>query len=354
MKKLNIVYAYMRESRYEISLPAHDAVVVWTTTEEPDADIVVYHNGYSYNSKNAAANPGAYRILYIYEPLVVYPRQFMSSFFKSFDVVLTWCETLVEQGMPFVQFPSLYYGFPFGAEHGVTGRPELPENWSTKKKSICQVAGNKFSFVTSELYSKRRQIARWFAKDGRMELDTFGIPPMPVPRYQGKADNKLETMSRYRFALCLENDHHPLWSRGYVTEKIFDCFHAFAVPIYWGAADVEKHIPPECFIDFRNFSSLKELDLFLSNMTDETYLAYLRAIETFLKSYDAQSKHSCEQLYTKVLDLEKVRHDSVVVVETEPFGFWEKAGWLARIRCWVMMCAVPVYKFVRGTRYAGT
>ena len=278
MTTLNIVYANMREPRFEIALPESDAVAVWTVREEPDADVVIYHNGYSYNAKLAANNPSAFRILYMYEPLVVWPRQFFKSFWPPFDAVLTWSEALAEQGGKFVRFPSLYYDFPFGAAHGIAAETDFSNDWKNRKKAICQIAGGKHSLMLSELYSRRRQIARWFARHGTLPFNTYGVPPMRVPNYQGRAADKLKTLSQYRYALCLENDAHPVWSRGYVTEKIFDCFYAGTVPVYLGAADVEKHIPPECFIDLREFASLNALDHYLSNMPDDEYRCYLEAI----------------------------------------------------------------------------
>jgi hypothetical protein len=349
MKKLNIVYAYMREPRFEVELPDREAQVVWTRSEEADADVVVYSSGYSYSAKQAV-NPDAFRILYTYEPLVVYPRQFLKNFWKPFDVVLTWSEAVVEQYGKFVRFPSLYYGFPFGAAHGIADSLDVSSDWKNKKKAIVQVAGNKRSFVRSELYSHRREIARWFGANGTLDLDTYGVPAMPVPGYKGRAADKLETLSRYRFALCIENDGHPLWSRGYVTEKIFDCFYASTVPVYLGAADIEQHVPSECFIDLRKFESLDELDRFLSTMSDETYFQYLENIDRFLEAYDAPSKHSCLNLYETALNLAAKPPPAT----GDPFGFWQKASLSEKAGCVLMMTALPVYKALKGTRYAGT
>jgi hypothetical protein len=351
MKKINIVYAYMREPRYEIALPKLDAVAVWSVTEESDADAVVYYSGYSYNAKQASKNPSALRILYTYEPLVVYPNHFLRSFWKPFDVVLTWNDTLVDQGGKFIHFPSLYYDSPFAAVHGITRDPVCPPNWQEKKKAICQVAGNKYSFIPSELYSRRRKIARWFGQHGKTPLDTFGVPPMPVPGYCGPAADKLKTLSAYRYSLCLENDSHPLWSAGYVTEKIFDCFYAFTLPVYFGASNVEKVIPEECFIDLRNFSSLSKLDDYLLAMSDSEYFKRLTAIEIFLNKYNAPYKHSCFRLYEATLGLMSTHPAQS---KTEPFGFWQKASLKEKMFGSLMIGALPLYKRIVKTRYAGT
>ena len=47
-------------------------------------------------------------------------------------------------------------------------------------------------------------------------------------------------MQHYRFYICYENTEGV---EDYITEKIFDCFAAGFVPIYWGASNIEKYIP---------------------------------------------------------------------------------------------------------------
>jgi hypothetical protein len=351
MKKLNIVYANMQEPRFEISLRDLNAQVTWTRREEPGSDVVLYMNGYSYARTRRTVNPDAFRILYIHEPLVVWPRQFLSSSWAPFDAILTWNSTLLEQGGRFHFFPTLYYDFPFDAMHGFVRTARLPPTWQHRQRAIVQVAGSKYSFMPSELYSKRRAIATWFNRYGHTPLDTYGSPPMPVPRYRGRAADKMATLSTYRFALCTENDDHPLWSRGYLTEKIFDCFYAFTVPIYLGAADVERHIPAGCFVDLRQFRSLEELDLLLQSMSDDVYLGYLHAIEEFLQAYQAPSKHSCFNLYAKAL---RVSAEHRAEPAQPYFGFWEKASVKEKIGCVLMLGALPIHKSLFGTRYAGT
>ena len=69
---------------------------------------------------------------------------------------------------------------------------------------------------------------------------------------------------------------------GYITEKIFDCFKARSVPIYWGASDIEKYIPKDCFIDFRDFASYEDLLNFLTSIDEKRYNFYIDNIEKLL------------------------------------------------------------------------
>ena len=91
-------------------------------------------------------------------------------------------------------------------------------------------------------------------------------PPDPLLAarsvYRGPAASKAETLGRYAFALCFENAK----PRGWVTEKIFDCFFAGTVPVYWGAPEITDHVPAECFIDMRRFADYAALRAYLRSL----------------------------------------------------------------------------------------
>jgi tetratricopeptide (TPR) repeat protein len=66
------------------------------------------------------------------------------------------------------------------------------------------------------------------------------------------------------------------------VDKIYDCLETRTLPIYLGAPDVEKYIPPGCFINFRKFKNYRELDKYLQNLDDQTYLEYIRNIDQWV------------------------------------------------------------------------
>lgn len=111
-------------------------------------------------------------------------------------------------------------------------------------------------------------------------------------------DEKLATLDQYRFCICFEN--HEI--NGYVTEKIFSCFAAGCVPIYWGAPNILKYIPENCFIDFRRFQDHEELYSYVKNMSKETYLKYIENIQKFLNSEQGWL-FSREHFYEVIRDL---------------------------------------------------
>jgi hypothetical protein len=90
--------------------------------------------------------------------------------------------------------------------------------------------------------------------------------------------DKREKMSGFKFSLCFENCIFP----GYITEKIFDCFLAGCIPVYFGAPDITDFVPAGSFIDFRQFPDFGELDKFLRGMTWSDAKGYLDTAHDFL------------------------------------------------------------------------
>jgi hypothetical protein len=111
-------------------------------------------------------------------------------------------------------------------------------------------------------------------------------------------DDKLEAMTGFRFALCFENCVFP----GYVTEKIFDCFFAGCIPVYWGAPDIADFVPTETFVDACQFDSWMELDRYLRGISESEAQRYSNAARDFLAS-DAFSKFHQDYFVTELMGI---------------------------------------------------
>jgi hypothetical protein len=305
--------------------PELDAEIVWSCKEQSGMDAVIYLNGYSYIPQLARKlNASACRILYLCEPLSVYPLHYTRGSWKCFNHVITWVTPLANAGGKMHYMPIVHYDYPFPSGHGCisgTDRP-LPDPVERETR-LCQIVGDKYSPIVGQLYSLRRQAARWFNENSSRGMDVYGLPAMRVPNYRGATDSKLETFSRYRYAICFENLYHPVWSQGYLTEKIFDCMFADCIPIYYGCYNIEDYVPPDCFIDYRRFKDFGELDLFLKSLSDQDYLRYVRNIRRFLARYQPAYQHSCDRFYELVLTL--VRQGTDHGAEPLPDGFIQTA-----------------------------
>nr|WP_276561050.1 glycosyltransferase family 10 [Vibrio scophthalmi] len=162
----------------------------------------------------------------------------------------------------------------------------------SEKKLLTTVVGNKTSNFPDELYSKRIEAINFFQMYIGTDFDLYGMgwDKSDFPSYKGSVDDKLKAMSNYKFTLCYENQCNI---DGLISEKIFDCFYARSVPIFWGANNVEKYIPEECFIDKRKFNNYFDLLSYLETMTEGEYNIRVEAVEKYLKS-DLFQQHSSE------------------------------------------------------------
>lgn len=103
--------------------------------------------------------------------------------------------------------------------------------------------------------------------------------------YRGQVGDKLALLGGYRYALAIENTRYP----GYISEKLFDCFAAGCVPVYWGAPDVERSVPREAFIDVTGFADLQTLGRHLDEISEREWLAHREAGAAFLRSHAARA-----------------------------------------------------------------
>ncbi len=99
--------------------------------------------------------------------------------------------------------------------------------------------------------------------------------------------------AEFRFCICKEK----VETKGYISEKIFQCFAAGCVPIYTGSSNVTDYIPSNCFIDGRKLQNLE-------NISPATYEEYLNHIREFLKSDEA---HLFSKEMFQVIFLEAIR-----------------------------------------------
>ncbi len=234
--------------------------------------------------------------LIIQECEVIKPRNWYSPLHWQFEKIFTWNDQIIDN----VKYIKLNFANVF---------PEVIVKNSRKEKLCTLMAGHKKANHELELYSERIRAIRWFENHHPSEFDLYGVgwdefrfggsKPVRVlnriklltkiltplaprfPSYKGRVVAKKDILAKYYFAICYENARDI---PGYITEKIFDCFFAGCVPIYWGANNIDAHIPSSCFIDKRDFDSYEELYQFITSLNERAYLDYLDNIERYLKS----------------------------------------------------------------------
>jgi hypothetical protein len=226
--------------------------------KDPDIYAIVIWNmpGESPQKKRIRTHvlPKSKSILFMWEPPNGLPHLHSKIYLNRFRKIYTYDDSLVDGK----RFFKLYYPVMFPMIQNV---PHFKE-----KKLLAFVFSNKTSSegIPNDLYPERKKLIEFFEEkpEGEFEFYGLGWEQFGYKNYKGMAESKLEVIKNFKFTVAYENSQHL----GYITEKIFNCFEAGSVPIYWGAPNILSYIPKNCFIDRRDFSSNEELYLFLKKM----------------------------------------------------------------------------------------
>jgi hypothetical protein len=155
-----------------------------------------------------------------------------------------------------------------------------------ERRLLVNFSGNKTSAHPGELYSSRKRAIRYFETRWPESFDLYGpgwdgAGEAEFPSWRGVVPHKWEVYPRYRFGLCYENMRGE---PGWISEKIFDCMRAGAVPIYLGAPNASSYIDAGAYIDRSAFGGDAELGDFLEAMNESEWQRYRAAAEAFLRS----------------------------------------------------------------------
>ena len=216
-------------------------------------------------------------ILFIYEPPTVCPEYYEKRKINNFDKIYTFQDDIIDNK----KFFKFYYDVK---------NPMCTNSIKFENKKLCCLSTSKFfSNDPNELYSERLKAIEFFEKNHPEDFSfggKRGWEKCEYPRtFKGLIQDKTAFLQQHKFCVCYENTKEL---PGYVTEKIFDCFKAGCIPIYWGAPNITDYIPPNCFIDKRDFSSYEKLYDFISSMQEEEYNIYIQNIENYLESPKAE------------------------------------------------------------------
>jgi hypothetical protein len=267
-------FCYLREileaAGYKVEF-TDDAGVIDRTNF---AALISFTNDNASLLANISSLPKEKCFLYVFEPPLILSGMYQQLLTQSFGKIFVMLDDMVDN----VNYYKFYYPQPRQLQ--IENIPNF-----TEKKLCCLIAGNKNVSHPDSLYAHRRGVISWFSSYHPGELDLYGPGWNGYLDWKGAIPQKWDVLKNYKFSFCFENMGNQ---RGYITEKIFDCFVGGCVPIYLGAVNITDYIPKECFIDWRDFSSEDELYFFMKNMNEETYQNYIDAIKKYFESPQAQ------------------------------------------------------------------
>jgi hypothetical protein len=131
----------------------------------------------------------------------------------------------------------------------------------------------------------------------------FGKPESrQTPLYFNQSHYEiLKKINEYMFCWCPESTYHDLWSYGHITERLFNCFKAKTIAIYYGCYNIEELVPKELYIDFRYFvNDLDGLSKFLIELSKDRN----RYIDMVESAYEWNKTNKIGS----IIELEKVLH----------------------------------------------
>lgn len=224
-----------------------------------------------------------------------------SNYCRQFSKVFTWDKRLFH----------LSNAIPILIPYPITQHDSL--NFEERNIFSCLINANKAfkRSLASDLYLERIKTIRWYEQHapemfalygmgwekstpaynfwGKVQRSTSRLRTrlfgqIPFPSYKGEVKDKGEILRQSKFSYCYENSKNL---SNYITEKIFDSLVNGCVPIYWGADNVEEHIPENCFVDRRKFKNTSEVHEHLLSISEKEYKRYQDNIFQFLESNDA-------------------------------------------------------------------
>ena len=227
------------------------------------------------------------KILINFESPIVNPFSQMAIFRNLFDIIFSW---QTENKLPY-QFEALHSKIvPF-----------------KKKKLLVAVSANKKPVWMFEklshypsLYEIKLKMYRDIVKTWSNKFHLYGKgwkDSRLACVYKNTVRDKCKLLAKFKFSLVMENAS----ANGYITEKLFDCFVAGCVPLYFGAPDVSDYIPKGCYIDLRKFSSTEQLMEFIDKMTEKKHDEYIAKIQKFINSPETLAEWSSQSFLNKIV-----------------------------------------------------
>ena len=287
------------------------------TTEE--SEIIVYVN----IPKSIEFKNDKLYILFLVENINIWPRNNNAKLINKFHPVFTWNDLIINN----IKFFKL--NLSYSKEYFLKNN----KNNKNNKRLLNAIYSKKYK--KNSLYVERYNLIKFLENKSGFDLYGFGwdsfyfhvfpftflnrfkiLKNLMKPfmfkskNYKGIVEDKLKIMSQYKFNLAFENNVFP----GYITEKLFHPMMSGSIPIYYGAPNVTKHIPENCFIDYRRFQNMDEFWDFIVNISDEEVISYGQNINNFLESkkFDQFDSQKSAKSIAKIISK---KHESVFQIK---------------------------------------
>ncbi len=248
------------------------------------------------------------------EPSVVLPANFTRARNKQFSQIVTVGGPQSNKDSASVNWPLIW-----------PSSSKLDKLFANERaERIVLINGNKMSLIKGELYSLRREAinaldildlygTEWdssFMSRLTIALKSFAHTILSLkfpkvsgfrlwfqsyPKSRGVIADKLETMSKNKYALVIEN------SAEYMSEKLFDAFFAGCIPIYVGPNVADYGIPKNLVLQAE--PNLKSIKKSLDRAKGMIFENFQQELRKFLDDEKTIEQWSHENVYEKMLEI---------------------------------------------------
>lgn len=167
------------------------------------------------------------------------------------------------------------------------------------------IQGASFAARNCHSLNNRELLVRTLQKHIRVDAVSDCLHNAPWPAGISRQD-KYRMMQQYMFHLAVENE----CSDDYITEKVWGALSSGSLPIYFGAPNVNKHVPEHSVVNVADFSDWDELGEHLKYLT-QNHTAYMeyhawrdkpfsqRFLDTFYLTNTHSECRRCRWAYAK-------------------------------------------------------
>lgn len=189
-----------------------------------DADFVVVHEDLS-KAGNFFVREGCLVLVTGEERTVL---NYNTDFLDQFDVIITSRDDIAHHNVVRAHYLHPWWVRKTYDELKDMSVPPKSGNLSAVVSSLAVSESHqrRFRFMT-QLKAHYQDKLHWYAKGTATELA-----------------NKWDGLAPYRYSVAIENGSFP----NYFTEKISDCFLAFAMPVYWGCPNIGEYFDDRSFL----------------------------------------------------------------------------------------------------------
>jgi len=216
--------------------------------------------------------------LFIVEPYSIRPRDYDEEIWRQYKGIISWngrlCETYKNR-YNMIKCNGMF----------TPNRKTFDEHkiFDDKINGICLICRyRRRPNVNGSIVNLRLSIMLNIKSTNKLETHCYGKKAYGGDMYRGVIGNtfiekgassvsKLRKLSEYKFNLCMENNYHKIWSYGYTTARLFDCFRAKTIGVYHGCYNIRDIVPSDLYINYGDFENDIELTDHLANMKKGEY-----------------------------------------------------------------------------------